>query len=75
MLAVYIKLEEKTYVANVGRVWVNTREASGGWVELIQAELRNDAVAGVQAEHVASVSEELHDTQKRVSAAYAPDSS
>lgn len=73
MLAVYIKLEEEeTYVANVGPVWGNTREASGDFVE---TELRDDAVAGVQAEHVASVSKELHNTQKHVSAIYTPDGS
>lgn len=72
MLAVYIELKEETYVADVGQVWVDTREASGDFIE---AELRDDAVAGVQAEHVASVSEELHNTQKHASAIYTPDGS
>lgn len=48
----------RTYITDVCQVGVLGREASG---DLVVAELGDDTVAGVQAEHVASVSEELQD--------------
>ena len=48
----------RTYITDVCQVGVLGRVASG---DLVVAELGDDTVAGVQAEHVASVSEELHD--------------